>query len=214
MAHGDTRLIPMELQESLLPFRVESLELRSDSVGAGKFRGGLGFRKRYVITSACLLTTNVDRTRDPPWGVQGGKSAQPGCVTVYKAAGGSEVISKVRNYPVKPGDVVVLETGGGGGWGDPSSLLSLAAFHNCRYRQWAIPVGRPLAVPAIPRRLQPILDPSTFYLAAYPLVVTLWLQPHLRCYRWLCVARSLASPRLSNRAQWHYPIPALGYNWK
>jgi N-methylhydantoinase B len=52
--------------------------------------------------------------------VQGGKAGQPGCVTVYKAAGGSEVISKVRNYPVKPGDVVVLETGGGGGWGPPS----------------------------------------------------------------------------------------------
>jgi N-methylhydantoinase B len=120
MAHGDTRLIPMELQETLLPFRVESLELRRDSGGAGKFRGGLGFRKRYVITHPCLVTTNVDRTRDPPWGVQGGKAGQPGSVTVYKAAGGSEIISKVRNYPVSPGDVVVLETGGGGGWGPPS----------------------------------------------------------------------------------------------
>jgi N-methylhydantoinase B len=120
MAHGDTRLIPMELQETLLPFRVESLALRPDSGGAGKFRGGLGFRKKYVITYPCLLTTNVDRTRDPPWGVQGGKAGQPGCVTVYKAAGGTEVISKVRNYPVKPGDVVVLETGGGGGWGLPA----------------------------------------------------------------------------------------------
>ena len=120
MAHGDTRLIPMELQETLLPFRVQSLELRQDSGGAGKFRGGLGFRKKYVITYPCLLTTNVDRTRDPPWGVQGGKAGQPGCVMVYKAAGGSEIISKVRNCPVKPGDVVVLETGGGGGWGPPA----------------------------------------------------------------------------------------------
>jgi N-methylhydantoinase B len=120
MAHGDTRLIPMELQETLLPFRVESLELRTDSGGAGKFRGGLGFRKKYVITYPCLLTTNVDRTRDPPWGVQGGQAGQPGCVTVYKEAGGSEVISKVRNYPLKAGDVVVLETGGGGGWGPPA----------------------------------------------------------------------------------------------
>jgi N-methylhydantoinase B len=121
MAHGDTRLIPMELQETLLPFRVESLELRPDSGGPGKFRGGLGFRKKYVITYPCLLTTNVDRTRDPPWGVQGGQAGQPGCVTVYKAAGGSEVISKVRNYPLKAGDVVVLETGGGGGWGVPAA---------------------------------------------------------------------------------------------
>ena len=126
MAHGDTRLIPMELQETLLPFRVELLELRSDSGGAGKFRGGLGFRKKYVITYPCLLTTNVDRTRDPPWGVQGGSAGRPGCVMVYKAAGGSEVISKVRNYPLKAGDAVVLETGGGGGWGPASERTRVA----------------------------------------------------------------------------------------
>ena len=119
MAHGDTRLIPMELQETLLPFRVESLVLREDSGGAGKFRGGLGFRKTYVILAPCFLQTNVDRTKYPPWGVQGGKDAQPGRVTVLKAAGGSEIISKVRNYALKPGDNVVLETGGGGGWGPP-----------------------------------------------------------------------------------------------
>ena len=119
MAHGDTRLIPMELQETLLPFRIESLSLREDSGGAGKFRGGLGFRKKYVILAPCSLSTNVDRTKSPPWGVRGGKDAKPGCVTVYKATGGSEIISKVRNYALMPGDVVVLETGGGGGWGPP-----------------------------------------------------------------------------------------------
>jgi N-methylhydantoinase B len=119
MAHGDTRLIPMELQETILPFRIESLSLREDSGGAGKFRGGLGFRKKYVILAPCFISTNVDRTKSPPWGVQGGKDAKPGCVTVHKAAGGSEIVSKVRNYPVQPGDVVVLETGGGGGWGRP-----------------------------------------------------------------------------------------------
>ena len=119
MAHGDTRLIPMELQETLLPFRIESLALREDSGGAGEFRGGLGFRKTYVIIAPCFLETNVDRTKYPPWGVQGGKDAHPGRVTVFKASGGSEVISKVRNYRLQPGDKVVLETGGGGGWGRP-----------------------------------------------------------------------------------------------
>ena len=76
MAHGDTRIIPLELQESLMPFRIEEFSLREDSGGAGKFRGGMGFRKRYRILRPCLLGTNLDRTKYPPWGVQGGKEAQ------------------------------------------------------------------------------------------------------------------------------------------
>ena len=78
MAHGDTRIIPLELQESLMPFRIEEFSLREDFAGAGKFRGGLGFRKRYRILRPCLLGTNLDRTKFPPWGVQGGKEAKPG----------------------------------------------------------------------------------------------------------------------------------------
>ena len=41
MAHGDTRIIPLELQEAMLPFRIEEFSLRQDSAGAGTFRGGL-----------------------------------------------------------------------------------------------------------------------------------------------------------------------------
>jgi N-methylhydantoinase B len=140
MAHGDTRLIPMELQEILLPFRVDSLELRADSGGAGKFRGGLGFRKKYVILAPCLLQTNVDRTKYPPWGVQGGKEAKPGCVTLYKADGKTEIVSKVKNYKLVPGDVVVLETGGGGGWGLPSER-SLDAIRRDLTRGYVTPEG-------------------------------------------------------------------------
>ena len=81
MAHGDTRIIPIELQEMALPFRIEEFSLREDSAGAGKFRGGLGFRKRYRML-ALQLQTNLDRTKFPPWGVQGGKEAKPGRFTV------------------------------------------------------------------------------------------------------------------------------------
>lgn len=119
MAHGDTRLIPIELQESLLPFRVESFTLRADSAGAGKFRGGLGFRKRYRILSDCLLQTNLDRTKFPPWGVCGGKPAMAGCVTVQKPDGKEETMCKAKGYPLEAGTIAVLETGGGGGYGPP-----------------------------------------------------------------------------------------------
>ena len=120
MAHGDTRLIPMELQERLLPFQIESLSLRADSGGPGRHRGGLGFRKLYKILEPCLLQTNLDRTVHPAWGVLGGGEARPGSVVVVKAAIGQSVpMRKARGYELFPGDIVILETGGGGGYGPP-----------------------------------------------------------------------------------------------
>jgi N-methylhydantoinase B len=121
MAHGDTRIIPLELQESLMPFRIEQFSLREDSAGAGKFRGGLGFRKIYRVTAPCNLGTNLDRTLCPPWGVQGGKKAKPGRITVVEAATGKEIRADKENaYRLQPGDLVCVETGGGGGYGAPA----------------------------------------------------------------------------------------------
>src|SRR5207237_9938265 len=62
MAHGDTRIIPLELQESLLPFRIEEFSLREDSAGAGTFRGGLGFSKRYRLTAPAHIRSTLYRT--------------------------------------------------------------------------------------------------------------------------------------------------------
>jgi N-methylhydantoinase B len=127
MAHGDTRLIPLELQERLLPIRIESIALRPDSGGPGTFRGGLGFEKRYKVLAPCFLQTNLDRTRNPAWGVLGGGPARPGSVTVQdEATGKSESACKARGHPLKPGDTIILETGGGGGYG-PAAARNLAA---------------------------------------------------------------------------------------
>jgi N-methylhydantoinase B len=121
MAHGDTRIIPLELQEAVLPFRIEEFSLREDSGGAGRFRGGLGFRKSYRILEACLLQTNLDRTKYPPWGVQGGKEARPGQFSIVRGSTGvSESIGKRNGLQLEAGDLVTVETGGGGGYGPPS----------------------------------------------------------------------------------------------
>jgi N-methylhydantoinase B len=121
MAHGDTRIIPLELQESYLPVRIEELALRQDSGGAGKFRGGLGFRKSYRILAPCELQTNLDRTRFPPWGVQGGHEGKPGRFTfVNGETGAMRSIEKEKGFRLAAGDLVCVETGGGGGYGPPA----------------------------------------------------------------------------------------------
>jgi N-methylhydantoinase B len=121
MAHGDTRIIPLELQEALMPFRIEEFSLREDSGGAGKFRGGMGFRKVYRILRPAMLGTNLDRTKYPPWGVQGGQEAKSGRFVLTKAGETTEQsVEKENAYPLQPGDRVCVETGGGGGYGPPA----------------------------------------------------------------------------------------------
>jgi N-methylhydantoinase B len=120
MAHGDTRLIPIELQESMYPFRVEEFRLRQDSGGAGKWRGGMGFDKQYVLLAPCELWANFDRIGCPPWGVQGAKQAKSGQVLIYKNGNPEpEPLYKTENRPLEAGDRVRMSTGGGGGYGDP-----------------------------------------------------------------------------------------------
>ncbi len=151
MAHGDTRIIPLELQEALLPIRIEEFALRADSAGAGTFRGGLGYRKVYRILAPCMLQTNLDRTKFPPLGVKGGGPAEPGRFTLIDAASGElQFVGKENGRSLKPGDLVCIETGGGGGYGPPAGR-ALAAIQRdldagyvsaaCAERDYGIRVG-------------------------------------------------------------------------
>jgi N-methylhydantoinase B len=95
--------------------------LRRDSAGAGTFRGGLGFRKAYRILAPCMVQTNLDRTKFPPGGVQGGNQAAPGRFTlVNRQTGEQRSIGKEKGLSLAPGDLLCVETGGGGGYGVPA----------------------------------------------------------------------------------------------
>jgi N-methylhydantoinase B len=120
MAHGDTRIIPVELQESMYPYRIVEFGLREDSAGAGKFRGGLGFRKKYQLLGDAELQAMFDRVKYPPWGVCGGKEGRSGRIVVEKISGATEIVYKEKAYPLKAGDRITVETGGGGGYGLPT----------------------------------------------------------------------------------------------
>jgi N-methylhydantoinase B len=120
MAHGDTRLIPIELQESMYPFRVEEFCLRQDAGGPGKWRGGLGFEKQYHLLAPCELWANFDRIGCPPWGVQGAKPGRTGQVLIFRNGQTQpELLYKTENLPLQAGDRVRMHTAGGGGYGDP-----------------------------------------------------------------------------------------------
>jgi N-methylhydantoinase B len=115
----DSRNQPAEFTETRLPLLVEKLALRTDSGGAGKRRGGLGYDKHYRALVDCRVIVTADRVRLGCYGVNGGKAGQPFRVTVDIDGGARELGGLVDGEPVAAGEIVRVCTTGGGGWGDP-----------------------------------------------------------------------------------------------
>jgi N-methylhydantoinase B len=119
ICQGDVRSAPIELQEIQYPFLIERFALRTDSGGAGRYRGGLGVDLTYRALQPCVANVNCERTQDPPWGLNGG---QPGAVneaTLIRADGSERKLKKATGITMQAGDRLIFSTAGGGGWGDP-----------------------------------------------------------------------------------------------
>jgi N-methylhydantoinase B len=120
---GNVRTIQSaEALESGMPLRVERSELRQDSGGEGTTRGGLGIRRELmVVDGEARYSVLSDRAVVPPFGVGGAGHAAP--VKVSLRRDGREIEfampGKVTGHPVQAGDVVVMQSAGGGGYGDP-----------------------------------------------------------------------------------------------
>ena len=121
MLFGDVRITPVELLESKYPVRLAQYRLRPDSGGPGCWRGGLGVIKDYLcLASGMSFNAGLDRQVCPPQGVLGGGSAPGNRIVVKDADGGEKLLpSKVTDYPVASGEIISLQTAGGGGYGNP-----------------------------------------------------------------------------------------------
>jgi N-methylhydantoinase B len=119
LIHGDMFDTPAEFLEASYPLRVLSAGLRPDSGGAGKFRGGLGTVKVLEILAPCTLTVYFERTKCPPWGLNGGLDGAPGYVEIHRH--GQPVERKLKGDALlEAGDCVHIIAGGGGGFGIPA----------------------------------------------------------------------------------------------
>jgi N-methylhydantoinase B len=112
---SNTRNTPIESLEWAYPLRIEEYGVRRGTGGAGKFRGGDGVVRRYRVLERCTLTLLTERRRRAPAGAKGGA---PGAVG-RNLLNGEELPAKCR-MELKPGDIVTIETPGGGGWGEAS----------------------------------------------------------------------------------------------
>ena len=111
---------PVELNEAYFPLTFTEYSLIPDSGGDGKQRGGTGLRRAYRLDAQeGRLSGNFERFKVPPYGLSGGASGRPGRFYFVRNGQENELPSKLANHIVQQGDVVVLETAGGGGFGDP-----------------------------------------------------------------------------------------------
>ena len=113
-----TRISPTEIWESRNPWLVNKIELAKDSCGAGKYRGGLGLNLEFEMLEETYVTTVVERTNFPPWGVNNGKAARSNNV-ILKTKNGKLNVPKKTGLKLNKGESIIFKTGGGGGYGDP-----------------------------------------------------------------------------------------------
>jgi N-methylhydantoinase B len=111
---------PVEFVETVYPVRIEQYSLRSGSAGAGKYRGGHGLIRAIRTLQAAKLYFLDERQRTQPWGLYGGQPAAANDAYVERTDSTVVMVpGKLDRFPLAPGDMFVMRTGGGGGWGDP-----------------------------------------------------------------------------------------------
>ena len=112
---------PAEALELAYPLRVVENSIRPASGGAGAHRGGRGLRRRTQFLGPARVTIISERRLNPPWGAQGGSPGKPGR-NALESTGPSGKRTRRRlpgkvQLDVQEGDIISLDTPGGGGWG-------------------------------------------------------------------------------------------------
>lgn len=115
----NSRLTDPEVLEFRFPVRLDGYEIRHGSGGAGRHRGGDGGVRRVRFLEAMTASILSNGRRHPAFGMAGGQPGKVGINRVERADGRVEMLDHIGSVPVEPGDVFVIETPGGGGYGSP-----------------------------------------------------------------------------------------------
>ena len=133
MNDGDTHNGPSEQVENKFPLLVKHYKMRQDSGGAGQYRGGLGAETELLALSRINFLTRSDRVINPPWGLNGGKSAMGNQIGLRKKDGVRNFFPNGKvNLRLDVGEAYILRSGGGGGFGEVKQRKREAVLRDLR----------------------------------------------------------------------------------
>ena len=117
----NSRLTDPEVLEWRFPVLLEEYSIRSGSGGKGYYSGGAGTTRRVQFREAMTAAILSSHRRVPPYGLEGGDPGDVGCNSIQRSNGSIEDIKGCDQADMEIGDVFIIETPGGGGFGDPNS---------------------------------------------------------------------------------------------
>jgi N-methylhydantoinase B len=116
---SNLHITPIEILETEFPCRIVEFSMVQDSCGAGEFRGGLSFRRIYELLQDATVSRRYDKAKFPPRGVAGGKPGSGSRFIIHLGGGDERETPASGKYELRAGERFLLQSAGGGGYGDP-----------------------------------------------------------------------------------------------
>jgi N-methylhydantoinase B len=116
---GSPKNTPVEVMESLCPIFIDKAEFITDSGGAGRRRGGVGFRIVYHPLQPVTFFSMIEKAETPRWGIQGGREGIRNNLFITSKEKGEFRILKTSGIAIEAGDSIQGIAGGGCGYGRP-----------------------------------------------------------------------------------------------
>jgi N-methylhydantoinase B len=117
--NGGFKDYPIEVFEVKYPALIRGYGFRPDTGGPGRFRGGCGLYRTFEVEPDAYLYAWFERSKTPAWGLFGGGGAVGPDIVVNPGREDERHLLKANAHPIAAGSIVHMETGGGGGFGDP-----------------------------------------------------------------------------------------------